>query len=522
MPTTLRRPFPLFAVSLSAALVLAAAAAPGLPAAKAAPPAAKAAAASRPAEARAAIKAEIAKRHDEGVKRLQDWVKEPSIAAENRGTNEGCDTMMRLAREAGFSNVTRIDTDGKPGVFATLDAGAPRTVGLYFMYDVKQADPSEWSSPPFAAAIVDKPGFGKVVMGRGAVNQKGPESAFLAALHAIRGAGQKPPVNLVLVAEGEEEIGSPHFRQIVQKPEVTAALKKCSGVFMPSASQDPDGGVTVSLGAKGVVELELVSSGEKWGRGPGKDVHSSNRARLDSPTFHLVQALATLVTADGDPAIDGFTQGLRPVSAAEKGILDTAAARLSEETAKKLLSAERWAHDEPWRASLERFVSTPTVNIEGLVAGYTGPGGKTVLPHKAVAKLDLRLVPDMTFDAAVAALKAHLQKRGFGDIEVNPSGGYDPTGTPADAAIIRAAMSVYRKGGLDPILWPRNAGSYPGSVFTGDPLRLPAGHFGLGHGSGAHAPDEYFVVESSNPKVTGWDGAVASFVDYLDELAEIR
>jgi len=324
------------------------------------------------------------------------------------------------------------------GVFATLDAGAPRTIGLYFMYDVKQADPAEWSSPPWEAALVDKPGLGKVLIGRGAVNQKGPEAAFLSALYAIRGAGKKVPVNLVLVAEGEEEIGSPHFQQVVRRPEVTAALKHCSGVFMPSASQDPDGTVTVSLGAKGVVELELVASGEKWGHGPGKDVHSSNRARLDSPTFHLVQALNTLVTPDGDPAIDGFADAARPASAAERAMLDTAAARLNESTAKSLLSAEHWTHDLPWRATLERFLFTPTVNIEGLVAGYTGPGGKTVLPHRAVAKLDLRLVPDMTYAGAVAALKAHLEKRGFGDIEVNPSGGYDPTGTSADAPIIRA------------------------------------------------------------------------------------
>jgi acetylornithine deacetylase/succinyl-diaminopimelate desuccinylase-like protein len=159
------------------------------------------------------------------------------------------------------------------------------------------------------------------------------------------------------------------------------------------------------------------------------------------------------------------------------------------------------------------------VNIEGLVAGYTGPGGKTVLPHKAVAKLDLRLVPDMTYDAAIAALKAHLAKRGFGDIEVNPSGGYDPTSTSADAPLIKAQMSVYKRGGFDPILWPRNAGSYPGYVFTGEPLKLASGHFGLGHGGGAHAPDEYLVVEPSNPKVVGWDGAVDSHVDYLYELA---
>ena len=172
-----------------------------------------------------------------------------------------------------------------------------------------------------------------------------------------------------------------------------------------------------------------------------------------------------------------------------------------------------------WLESLELLVSRPTVNIEGLVGGYTGPGGKTILPHKAVAKLDLRLVPDMTAAGALAALKAHLVKRGFGDIEVHMTGGYDPTSTPVDAALVRAAATVYRRSGIDPILWPRNAGSWPGYVFTGAPLNLPAGHFGLGHGNGAHAPDEYYVIESSNPKVQGMDGAVRSFVEYLYELA---
>ena len=469
----------------------------------------------------AAIQAEIVKRHAESVTRLQDWVKQPAIAAENRGMSEGCQLMLKLAKEAGFQKAECVSTDGHPSVFATLDAGASRTIGVYFMYDVKQGD-GEWSSPPFDAAIVDKPGFGKVLVGRGAVNQKGPQSAFLAALHAIQGAGRKVPVNLVLVAEGEEEIGSPHFKQVVTRPDIAAALRKCtSGVFMPSAAQDPDGGVTVSLGAKGVVELELVASGAKWGRGASKDVHSSNRARLDSPAFHLVQALNTLVTADGDPAIEGFADKARPASAVEKAMLDAAAARLSEATAKKGMGVTRWAHDQPWRESLERFLFTPTVNIEGLVAGWTGAGGKTVLPTRAVAKLDLRLVPDMTFDGAVAALKAHLAKKGFGDIEVNPSGGYDPTSTSAEAAIVKAETAVYKRSGLDPILWPRNAGSYPGYVFTGDPLRLPAVHFGLGHGGGAHAPDEYFVIESSNPKVRDWDGAVRSHVDFLYELAAI-
>ncbi len=466
------------------------------------------------------VYAEVEKRHGEAVLRLQDWIRQPSIAAENRGMSEGCDLMIRMLKEAGFDRAERVSTDGQPGVFATLDAGAPITYGLYFMYDVKQADPAEWTSPPFDAAIVEKPDFGKAVVGRGAVNQKGPQAALLAALHAYRGAGRKLPVNFVFVAEGEEEIGSPHFPQIVNRPEVQKALARCSGVFMPSADQDPDGVVTITLGAKGVIECELRASGEKWGRGPVKDIHSGNRPRVDSPAFHLVQALATLVTPDGaDPAIDGFADKARPISAAEKAMVAEAAKRMDEAVAKKQLGVARWSGDRGWLESLERAVASPTVNIEGLVGGYTGPGGKTILPHRAVAKMDLRLVPDMTAADSLAALKAHLAKRGFGDIEVVMTGGYDPNSTAADAKLIRAQQRVYRRTAGEPILWPRSGGSWPGYLFTGAPLKLPAGHFGLGHGSGAHAPDEYYVIESTNPKIQGFDGATRSFVDYLAELA---
>ena len=467
-----------------------------------------------------AIQREVTRRHDEAVKRLQDWIALPSIAAENLNAREGAEYMAKLARDAGFQKVEVLATDGKPGVFATLDAGAAKTVGLYFMYDVKQYDPAEWTSPPLEAKLVDKPGFGKAIVGRGAVNQKGPESAFLAALHAIRGAGKKMPVNLVMIAEGEEEIGSPHIGQLVLRPEVQVAMAKTVGVFMPSASQDPDGGVTVTLGAKGVVELELVASGEKWGRGPAKDVHSSLKAMIDSPAWRLVKALDTLVSDDGNTiTIDNYPVA-PPISADERAMVKAGVAVRDEEKAKKQYGVQHWIGDLDWQAANERLVSQPTVNIEGLVGGYTGPGGKTVLPHRAVAKIDMRLVPGMKVDDAVAALKAHLAKRGFADVEVNVTGGYDPTSTKADTRLIQAQIAVLKQSGLAPLLWPRNAGSYPGFVFTGAPLKLASGHFGLGHGSGAHAPDEYYVIESTNPKVRGYDGAVMSFVDYLYELSK--
>jgi acetylornithine deacetylase/succinyl-diaminopimelate desuccinylase-like protein len=470
-----------------------------------------------------ALKKAVEDSHSATVKRLQDWIANPTIAAEKLNVDKGADYMMQLAKDAGFQRVKKVPTSGVPGVFATLDAGAKRWIGIYFMYDVKQYDASEWSSPPLEARLQDKPGYGQVIMGRGAVNQKGPQTAFLAALHAFRATGRKLPVNVALVAEGEEEIASPHFHQIINDPEVLATMKKCIGVIIPSAGQGSNGAAGISLGAKGAVELELVSSAEKWGRGPAKDVHSSLAARVDSPAWHLVQALNTLVQADGHtPAVEGWFEHVKPLTARQKALIAENARLSSEADSKKALGVSRWIKDEDWRTSLERLASQPTINIQGLVSGYTGPGGKTILPSRAAAKIDLRLVPDMTKEDSVAKLKAHLAKRGFGDIEVNVSGGYGPTQTPEDSRLIRAEQAVLTRAGVSYTLTPRSAGSWPGVVFTGPPLNLPAGQFGLGTGGGAHAPDEFFVIKSSNPKVAGLDGATMAFVDFLYEIARAK
>jgi acetylornithine deacetylase/succinyl-diaminopimelate desuccinylase-like protein len=293
------------------------------------------------------------------------------------------------------------------------------------------------------------------------------------------------------------------------------------GVFLPHPLQGSDGGVTVNLGAKGVIEVELTASSLTWGRGPMRDTHSSFKAMVDSPVWRLVHALTTLVTPDGNtPAIDGFMDNVRPLNAEEKGLIATAARKLTERQYQVASGAQKWIDDLPFLQALERLESQPTVNIEGIYGGYTGPGGKTVLPHKASAKLDLRLVPDQTAEEALAKLKAHLAKRGYGDIEVKFTGGYSPTTTPASAPLIQAQLAVLRRNGIDPVLWPRLAGSYPGFIFTDPPLRLAAGHFGLGYGSGAHAPDEFYLIESANPKLRGFDDGALAFAEYLYELAK--
>jgi len=473
------------------------------------------------AKDKSAISAEVRAGHDATVKRLQDWIALPTIAAEKKNVTEGAEYMRRLALEAGFQKARIVPTDGVPGVFATLDVGAKDTLAVYFMYDVKQYDPAEWSSPPLEARIVDRPGEGKSIVGRGSVNQKGPETAFLAALHAFRAANVKLPVNLVLVAEGEEEIASPHFYQIVADPEVQAALKKSVGIIIPSASQGGGGEVTLNLGAKGAVELQLISSGEKWGHGPKLDIHSSNFARVESPAWHLVKALDTLVADDGyTPAVEGWFENVKPLTPRQKELIKAAAAASDETKVKQSLGVSRWIKDEDYVTSLERLASQPTINIQGLVSGYMGPGGKTILPGRAEAKIDLRLVPDMTKDEVVSKLKAHLAKHGFGDIEVNVSGGYGPNQTDENSPLIKAEVAVLNAAGIENTLYPRSAGSWPGVIFTGPPLKMAAGQFGIGRGGGAHAPNEWFLIESSNPKLAGIDEQAILYADFLYAVAD--
>ena len=466
-----------------------------------------------------AIKAD----HDASIERLREWIKLPTIA--NMGINhkEGAESMRKLVLDAGFQQAKVMPTDGVPGVFATLDAGAKDTLAIYFMYDVKHYEPAEWSSPPLEGRIVDRPGEGKAMVGRGAVNQKGPETAFLTAIRAFKTAGVKLPVNLVFVAEGEEEIASTHFSQIVSQPEVRAALAKAVGIIIPSAGQSVDGQMTLLLGAKGAVELQLISSGEKWGRGPNKDIHSSLMANVDSPVWHLIKALDTLVADDGHtPAIDGWFENVKPLTARQKELIAADVAASNEADDMKVLGIKHWYKNEDYLTATYRLAEQPTVNIQGLVSGYMGPGGKTVLPGRAEAKIDLRLVPDMTKDEAVSKLKAHLAKRGFGDIEVNVSGGYGPTQTDENSALIKAEQATLAAAKIPMTMSARSAGSWPGVIFTGPPLKMAAGQFGGGRGGGAHAPDEWLLIDSSNPKVLGFDGQAVLYADFLYEVARTK
>jgi acetylornithine deacetylase/succinyl-diaminopimelate desuccinylase-like protein len=428
------------------------------------------------------------------LEHIRRWLRQPSISAQNVGIAEMAAMLRDDLRTIGFQEAELVPTSGHPGVWGFYDAGAPTTLAVYMMYDVQPVEEGDWKSPPFAAEIVDLP-LGRGLVARGATNQKGPERAFLNALGAIVAVRGTLPVNLMVVAEGEEELGSPHYPEIIDKYE--ARLRGAHGVFFPFNAQGGNGDVSMSLGVKGILYLELEARGGPAGGPTRSEVHGSLKSIVDSPAWRLTQALASLTSPDGNTiAVPGYYDAIRPPTAEEARLVHGMLPRFTaqEPAMQRSLGVARWIDGLGGADTLVQHLFSTTLNINGVWSGYTGEGVKTILPHRAVAKVDSRLVPDQTPDGALALIRKHLDAQGFKDIEVRKLSGYPPAQTSVEAPLVQAAISAYNKYGRTPSVSPRIAGSAPYYVFT-DRLKLPLVAGGLGHGSGAHGPNEYMIVE---------------------------
>jgi acetylornithine deacetylase/succinyl-diaminopimelate desuccinylase-like protein len=403
-------------------------------------------------------------------------------------------------------------------VFGLYDAGAPRTLVIYKMYDV-QPEETGGKVPAFDGALVDHP-LGRVLMARGATNQKGPERAFLNALDAIRTTRGELPVNLLVVAEGEEELGSPNYPQVIDKYE--ARLKKADGVFFPLNAQDGTGAASLPLGVKGILVVELKAAGGPHGGPQTAEIHSSLKAIVDAPAWRLTQALATLTSPDGNTIlVPGYYDAIRQPTPAEQRLVNgmAAASASREDGMRKSLGVERFIGGSTGRDLLGQWLFTTTLNINGMWSGYTGEGMKTILPHVATARLDSRLVPNQTPDAQLELIRRHLADRGFGDIAVRKVSGYAPAQTDVETPIVGASISVFNKYGATPTVAPRLAGSAPYYIFT-ERLGLPMVMGALGHGGGAHAPNEYMVIEPRpGSRVAGLAQMEKFYVDFLYAFA---
>ena len=448
---------------------------------------------------------------------LQRWMRQPSISAQNVGIQEMAEMLRSDLETIGFQETALVPTDGHPGVWGYYDAGAEQTLLLYMMYDVQPVNPQDWESPPFEANIVDHE-LGKVIMARGATNQKGPERAFLNALESIIAVQGKLPVNLMVAAEGEEELGSPHYPQIVDAYE--DRMKEADGVLFPMSVQSPDGKASMLLGVKGILYFEMESRGGEWG-GPQKaEIHGSYKAIIDSPALRLVQAIASMTTPDGNTIlVPGYYDGIRPPTEEEQELINGAAQSRDEEQLKKAISVARFIDDLSGTDAIVETLYMPTLNVDGLWSGYTGEGVKTILPHMATAKMDSRLPVGLDPDEALAKIRAHLDANGFEDIVIRKLSGYPAAQTSVHAGLTQAVIGVYNKYTDGLSIQPRIAGSAPFYQFT-DRLGLPLVPAGLGHGRGAHAPNEIYLVEPApDVPIAGLAEIEKAYVDLLYALA---
>jgi acetylornithine deacetylase/succinyl-diaminopimelate desuccinylase-like protein len=233
----------------------------------------------------------------------------------------------------------------------------------------------------------------------------------------------------------------------------------------------------------------------------------------------LVRALSTLVSDDGNtPLVDGFHDNVRPPTPVEEAAIEKLAETFTLAPFRQLWQVDAFLEEETTVGLLRRYFFTPTLNIDGIWGGYIGPGSKTVLPHRATAKLDMRLVPNQGKEEILAKLRQHLAARGYGDLDVRLMGGGEWSQTPPDAPIVQAAVAGLRELGVEPEVWPRNVGFFPAYLFNGPPLDLPFCVAGLGHGGRAHSPDEYFVLDG-NDQVAGLAGCEKSYAAMLFQYA---
>lgn len=449
---------------------------------------------------------------------IQRWLRQPSISAQNVGIQEMAEMVRQDLEGMGFAEAEIVPTDGHPGVWGYYDAGADRTLVVYLMYDVQPVNPEDWESPPFAAEVIDHE-LGKVIMARGATNQKGPQRAFLNALESIIAVDGTLPINVMITAEGEEELGSPHYPQIVDAYE--DRLKTADAALFPFNSQRPNGTVSVILGVKGILYFEVIANGGDWGGPAVAEIHGSYKAIVDSPVWRLVQGLSTLVSEDGNTIlVPNYYDDIRSPNVEESQLINAGIEQWSDQQMQEILGVSQWIDGKTGKDAAIEYLFTTTMNIDGIWGGYTGEGVKTILPHRAAAKVDSRLPPDIDPDEALAKIRQHLDNSGFGDLEIRKLSGYPASQTSVADPAVQAALSVFKKYADDIAVQPRIAGSAPFYQFT-DRLGLPLVPSGMGFGTGAHAPNEIMLVEpGEGTAAVGLADIEKAYVDFVYALAE--
>lgn len=420
---------------------------------------------------------------EEFVKDLVRLVKQPSVSAKGEGIEECAELVEKMMQEAGLSTKIFRGEKGNPVVYGEIRSKKPsKTLLFYDHYDVQPAEPIEkWTHGPFSGKIAD----GKIY-GRGASDNKGNLVSRLKAVQALLQVMGDLPANVKFFAEGEEEIGSPHLEPIIRKYKdyfsADAAIWEFGGT-------DRKGRPQVTLGLKGVLSVELRASGAS------RDVHSANAPLIENPAWRLIWALNSLKDPEERVLIEGFYESVSKPSRRELEFIKNIPSE--EEENKKELGIKAYLQGRSGLEARKALLYQPTCTINGILAGYTGKGSKTVLPHEAMAKLDFRLVPDQDSKDIFRKLCNHLKKHGFGDFQTIKHGSTEPTKTPANDPFVklvtRTAEKIYRRKA---VVYPSGAASGPMHLFR-NILGYPVVSVGCSHPeSNTHAPNENLQVQS--------------------------
>jgi acetylornithine deacetylase/succinyl-diaminopimelate desuccinylase-like protein len=462
---------------------------------------------------------------DDHVENLQKWVRQPSISNSGEGIPESAEMVKGFFEQLGCQTarvfdvgITEWGAPGNPVVYAKCDYGAPRTVAIYWQYDTMPiTQPDAWTSPPFEARLVEQPPYKKVLIGRGADNSKGPELAYWNALMSIKAVTGTLPVNLVFVAEGDEERMDLGLRKfVVDHPDYFQHIDALIG---EGGDQAPSGGGGVGGGSEGCVYIELTTSGKAWGRGPVQsDIHGSNKRAVDSPAWRHIKMLASLVSDDGNtPLVKGFTDGIQPLSPQETARLQDDAKKTVMKTAAENIGVARFISDDPF-TMLKMNQYGISFNLDGIWSGnmYAGGAG-AILPNKITSKHNIRYVPKMNGLEIVKRIREQLDRNGYKDVELKIIGDVPWSKMSYDTDIGRAMNTTYEIFGIPhgkPADYSSILGGYwPAYLFSNEevgmrvaPVAMPIGMGGAGHGGNAHAANEYYVIEGAG-KVYGMAGA---------------
>ncbi|MGE5586456.1 MAG: M20/M25/M40 family metallo-hydrolase [Bacillota bacterium] len=412
----------------------------------------------------------------EFVRELQGFLRQPSISAQGKGVEDAARVVERMFSSLGATVQVLRAGEAAPLVTAEIPGGGERTLLFYNHYDVQPPEPLDrWQHDPFGAEI-----DGGKVYARGVADNKGDLVARVKAVQALLDTRGSLPVTVKFVAEGEEEIGSPNLERYAREhPEVFRA----DACIWETGGRDEEGRLEITLGCKGLCYAHIEVDGGSF------DLHSSLAAVVPNPAWRLVWALSSLKNDREEVLIPGFYDDVREPSPGEVALIEKLPAdpgRLA-----KQFGVDRLVLGLVGTEALKRLYFGPTCNVCGLSAGYEGPGSKTVLPSRAMAKLDMRLVPDQRPTDITRKFEDYLRTKGCGDFRVTWLGAEHPARTDPDSRIVKVlretVVELYAK---EPLVFPTSAGTGPMYQVAAQ-FGTPAAGIGIGNvGSRVHGPDE--------------------------------